>query len=168
MKKEQTTEMLIPSYKQDENITIQQEPIKHNFIIVYDTIYKNYDLNANEIALLIYLISASPTFKPNKNGIIKSLKLTRREYEATIKTLKEKGYLKINQIGKHEYKYIVNQTPQLTDRQLTYDYLSRFETANTDLWNTLLKNKSISYETYNELWENLIKIARYKWTNKKD
>lgn len=160
---------LIPSYKTEtetaENITIEINEPKHNFIIVYDTIYKNTDLNGYEIALLIYLLSRAPTYKPNKHGLMHALQFGKDIYFRTTKSLQEKGYLKIERNG-NDYKYIVNQSPTLNDKQLTYEYLSRCETFNAPLWNTLLNNQKISYETYNKLWENMQRIARINWIKK--
>ena len=158
---------LIPSYEEEtaENITIEINEPKHNFIIVYDTIYKNTDLNGYEIALLIYLLSRAPTYKPNKNGLMHALQFGEDIYFRTTKSLQEKGYLKIERNG-NGYKYIVNQSPTLSDKQLTYEYLAHNETFNAPLWNTLLNNRKISYETYNKLWENMQRIARINWIKK--
>lgn len=149
----------------ENNITIEIQEQKHNFIIVYDTIYKNSDLTPNEIALLIFYLSRSPNFKTNKNGTMKILKMSRYTYQNTIKKLQEKGYLKIDRKGKN-YNYIVNQSPQLTDAQLSYEYLRKNHTFDAQLWTTLLNNKKISYETYVKLLDNLKKIATIKWIGK--
>ena len=143
-----------------ENITIEINEPKHNFIIVYDTIYRNNDLSATEKGLLLNLLSMAPTFKPNKNGLMKISKLGKTTYYKTIADLQAKGYLKIERKGRCEYKYIVNQAPTLTDKQLTYEYLSIKEQFNVPLWNSLLNTKKITYETYKQLWENLQKIVK--------
>lgn len=166
MKREETTELLIPSYEQDKNITIEQEPIKHNFIIVYDSIYKNKDLNANEIAILIYLLSRSPTYKPSAKSIQHNLKIGQKTYFKTIKNLQEKGYIKITREN-NEYKYIVNQEPPIKAENLTFEYLKKYETFNIKLWWTLYQTKQINRDLYNKLCDHLKEIANEKWINKK-
>lgn len=95
-----------------------------------------------------------------------SLKIPEKKYRKAINGLKEKGYLKIEHKGRKQYKYIVSQEPQIKAENLTFDYLSRQEPFNIDLWNTLLKTHLIDYETYNNLWENLTKIAKLNWIKK--
>ena len=160
-------EILIPSYENEEeqNITIEQEQIKQNFIIVYDSIYKNSDLNANEIAILIYLLSRSPTFKPNAKGLMHNLKISENKYFKTIKSLQEKGYLKIER-NRNEYKYIVYQKPPITPEHLTFEYLKKYETFNIQLWHTLLKTHQISKDLYYKLCDNLKEIVNINWINK--
>lgn len=161
-------EILIPSYENEEeqNITIEQEPIKQNFIIVYDSIYKNSDLNALEIAILIKLLSCAPSFKPNSKNIRHLLKISENKYFKTIKSLQEKGYLKIERQGRNEYKYIVYQKPPITPEHLTFEYLKKYETFNIQLWHTLLKTHQISKDLYYKLCDNLKEIANINWINK--
>ena len=76
MKREQIKSPLLEDSEQEnKTISIQQEEIKHNFIIVYETIYKNPKLTINEMGLLIKLISLAPTFKVNSKSLIKMLKI---------------------------------------------------------------------------------------------
>lgn len=170
MKKTEQNKPLIPSYETEtetaENITIEINEPKHNFIIVYDTIYRNNDLSATEKGLLLNLLSIAPTFKPSRNGLIKISKIGRETYDKAIKSLQEKGYIKIERKGKNEYKYIVNQTPQLSDQQLSYEYLKKYHTFDAQLWNTLLNNRKINLETYNKLVDNLKRIVNIEWIRK--
>ena len=89
---------------------------KQNFIIVYDSVYKNNDLTAEELQLLIKLISIAPTFKPTAEKLAKILKHDKRTILKASKGLQAKGYLKIEKHG-NTSQWTINQQPinQLTD-----------------------------------------------------
>lgn len=149
-----------------ENNILEIETPKHNFIIVYDSIYKNNNLNGYELAILIFLLSRAPTYKPNKNGLMKALHFSKEKYFNAIKGLKNKGYLKIEKIAKNEYKYIVNQAPILRtlNKDLSFNALAPL--YDLHYYNELFKLGFIEEELLNELTENFYKMAHTKWTNK--
>lgn len=76
------------------------EENKRAFIIVYETIYKNTDLTAIEISLLVKLLSAAPTFKPTIRKLATILKVGATTLTKAVKNLQEKGYLRIEHNGK--------------------------------------------------------------------
>lgn len=94
-----------------EEITLKNET-KHNFIIVYETIYKRNDITADEMLLLIKLISMAPTFKPTFEKLKDILKLGKKALTKAIKGLKEKGFLTIKKYGR-ESQWIITQDPIL-------------------------------------------------------
>ena len=151
---------------EESNININAIQPKHNFYIVYDTIYKNNDLSATEKGLLLNLLTMAPTFKPTKNGLMYYSKLSRREYETAIKNLKKKGYLTIKKNGTNNYDYIVSQQPQISAEYLTYEYLSENYTYQVELFETLLLSKMITKEIYDQLIDHIKAIATIKWVNK--
>lgn len=81
-----------------------------NFVVVYDSVYKNTSLTCNEGWLLIKLISASPTFEPTHRKLQTILKLSERALQIATKSLQQKGYLKIVKHGRKS-EWIVNQAP---------------------------------------------------------
>ena len=172
MKREQIkSQLLEDSEEKIESIIIEQQEIKHNFIIVYDSIYKNKDLNGYEIAILIYLLSRTPTYKPNKNGLMKALQFSQTKYFKAITSLKNKGYLKIEKINKNEYKYIVNQAPILRalEKELNFENLHKIKDLH--YYNQLFKLNYISEELLNELTEDFyktMKINAYEGLEKKN
>lgn len=159
------------SEQENKTITIEQEQVKQNFIFVYDTIYKNDNLSADEIAILIKLISFAPTFKPNANIIMRKLNIGKDNYFKAIKGLQEKGYLKLERINKKEYKYKVSQKPIMKAENLTYEYLSKNNALDYQLFNTLYTTRMIDYETYEKLINEFykrIKINAYEGREKKN
>ena len=95
-----------------------------------------------------------------------NLKISENKYFKTIKSLQEKGYLKIERKGRNDYKYIVYQKPPITPEHLTFEYLKKYETFNIQLWHTLLKTHQISKDLYYKLCDNLKEIVNINWINK--
>lgn len=83
---------------------------KQNFIIVYDSVYKNTNLTTDEIALLIKLIALAPTFKPTAEKLADILHISKRALLKASKGLQAKGYLKIKKFGKCS-EWTINQQP---------------------------------------------------------
>lgn len=95
--------------KTSEKIAIKQEQ-KHNFIIVYDTIYKNNSFTTDELALIIKLLGCAPTFKPSHRKLERILNTSDYALRQAEKGLIEKGYLKINKNGRNS-EWTITQEP---------------------------------------------------------
>lgn len=107
----------------EEKTTIQEITPKRNFIIVYDTIYKNNQITSDEMHLLIKLISLAPTFKPTTEKLADILHLSKRALIKASKGLQKKGYLIIKKHG-NTSQWIINQEPINTELQnLTKEHL---------------------------------------------
>lgn len=101
------------SYKDlNKNKNIIDETPKRNFIIVYDSVYKNNNLNALELQLIIKLLSCAPTFKPSYRKLTQILKISDTTLLKAVKGLKEKGYLTIVKNGK-ESEWHITQEPTI-------------------------------------------------------
>lgn len=170
MKNNQEQTQIIPSYDEkeiDEGEGSQLEKIepRHNFIIVYDTIYKNSDLTTDEIAILIKLISASPNFKPTGRKLANILKIDYKRLLKATNSLQEKGYLKIQNLGKGKgAKWTISQAPTLKAQGYTFEDLKGL--LNVDYYYQLLKARLINFDLYKKLVENVIEIARIEWIDK--
>ena len=165
MKREQIKSPLLEDSEQEnKTITIQKEEPKPNFIIVYETIYKNPKLTINEMGLLIKLISLAPTFKVNSKSLIKMLKISQREYFKASLGLQQKGYLKIERINKKEYKYNISQKPSFRVEQYTFEELAPLK--DPTYYYQCLNAKIITYELYKELMQDFNNMVHTKWINK--
>lgn len=96
--------------KNNQEITLQDNTPKQNFIIVYDSVYKNTNLTTDEIALLIKLIALAPTFKPNSQKLANILNISIKALNKASKGLQAKGYLKIKKFGKNS-EWTITQQP---------------------------------------------------------
>lgn len=95
---------------QEPKTTLKYEEPKRNFIILYDSVYKNNDLTANELKLLIKLIASAPTFKPTSRKLADILKIDLKSLNRASKGLQAKGYLKIKKFGKSS-EWTITQNP---------------------------------------------------------
>ncbi len=96
----------------NEQITINEIKPNLNFIIVYETIYKNNDLTSEEIHLLIKLIAKAPNFKPTSDKLADILHMSKKTLNKASKSLQEKGYLTIKKYG-NKSEWNITQTPIL-------------------------------------------------------
>lgn len=111
MKKAQNSEI----FAEETNPLIKTENNQH-FILLYESVYKNTKLTSDEIALIVKLTSASPTFKPTKNTLTSILHISDRALIKAAKGLKEKGYLQIINNGKGGSQWILTQEPKLYEQ----------------------------------------------------
>lgn len=141
------------------------EPKKH-FIIVYDTVYKNTNLKAEELGLLLKLLSMAPTFKPTIEKMASILNIGQTKLKEIVKSLQKKGYLTIENNYKKGSIWTIRQEPLIKPEFMNYDFLSQNYTYDVELWRRLLKAKMITSKLYNELLDNLVKIAKTPIYNK--
>ena len=93
-----------------ENQEINIESQQHNFIVIYDTLYKT-NLTIYELGLITKLISCAPTFKPTILKLAQTLKCSKEIIKKATKGLKEKGFLTIENKFKSGSKWTINQEP---------------------------------------------------------
>jgi len=146
---------------------LQDNTPKQNFIIVYDSVYKNTNLTTDEIALLIKLISLAPTFKPTAEKLADILHISKRALLKASKGLQAKGYLKIKKFGKCS-EWTINQQPieaKINDysKQTLLNALLDYQITFKDL-ELLHKLKRIDDRLYinivNDYTKELIRIAK--------
>lgn len=152
----------------NEEIVIKQEQ-KHNFIILYDTVYKNTNLTSDEIALIVKLLSIAPTFKPTFEKLMDLLHIGKIALSKAVKGLKDKGYLKIERFG-NSSKWTITQEPikSLKDlnKETLINALLNYEITLKDL-KQLHRLKYIDdtlfIQTKDEYIKRLIEISKTKW-----
>lgn len=148
--------------------TLKIEPYKRNFIILYDSVYKNNDLTANELQLLIKLIAKAPTFKPNSRKLADILKMNQKALNKASKGLQRKGYLIIKKFGKNSewtitQEPIINKIDNLNKETLLNGLLNHL--IQIEDLNLLHKLKRIDDRLYIEITEEyakeLVRIAHF-------
>jgi DNA-binding transcriptional regulator YhcF (GntR family) len=126
--KEQNTNLIDESLTNDNesknnNELIINYPTKHNFIIVYDSIYKNTELSALELQILIKLISIAPTFKPSLRKLATLLKQSKPTILNATNNLQKMGYLEITKHG-NKSTWVINQVPKYDEfKTITFESL---------------------------------------------
>lgn len=155
---------------QENGLTIKIQEPKKNFIILYDSVYKNTDLTTDEIALIVKLLSCAPNFKPTSEKLSNILNIDIRRLTKASKGLQEKGYLKIKKYS-HTSEWTISQEPLINNfKEITtpillnalLNYKIRFE--------DLKKLRKLKYiddkilkETTNLYLKEIQKIAKYNW-----
>lgn len=99
---------------QEKGLTIKIQEPKRNFIIIYDSVYKNTDLTTDEIALIVKLLSCAPTFKPTSEKLAKILNINIKRLTKATKGLQNKGYLKIKKYS-NKSEWTISQEPFIND-----------------------------------------------------
>lgn len=154
--------------KNNQEITLQDNTPKQNFIIVYDSVYKNTNLTTDEIALLIKLIAIAPTFKPTSQKLASILNISIKALNKASKGLQAKGYLKIKKFGKSS-KWTITQQPienKINDfsEETLLNSLFNYQITIEDI-NLLHKIKRIDDRLYIKITEKyakeLIRLAHY-------
>ena len=128
---------------QEEEQQINVETKKPNFVVIYETLYKQ-NLTILESGLLFKLLTRAPTFKTTKLKLCKVLKCSKEQIEKATKGLKDKGILTIENNFKSGSKWTINQEP----------INSKIKTINKEnLVNALLDNVINTYQL-KLLWKN--------------
>lgn len=132
---------------------------KENYIIVYESVYKNTELNAIEIALLVKILSLSPTFKHNLATLSKILHIPYKAILKASKGLQQKGYLSIKNNGIKGITFIVNQKPiqSIDINNIDIKHIS------VPTMEYLLESKQTPKELKKAILEYLNKIINTKW-----
>lgn len=145
---------------QENGLTIKIQEPKKNFIILYDSVYKNNDLTTDEIALIVKLLSCAPTFKPTKKKLSNVLNIDERRLTKASKGLQKKGYLKVKKYS-NTSEWIINQEPFIADLEeittpILLKMLLSYKIRLEDL-KTLRKLKYIDDKILTETTEQYIK-----------
>ena len=151
-----------------ENNELIQLENKEHFILIYESVYKNNELTADELALILKLSAAAPTFKPTKNKLMALLHISEHAFLKATKGLQEKGYLKI--INKHKGGsiWLLEQRPQKQIIKKSIDEIKDDFICGVISWAQLvamLKNKQITKSQYKEIIEETYKIAKTPYLN---
>lgn len=154
-----------PQKQEQENNILKIEEPKRNFIIVYDSVYKD-NLSASALALLIKLISLAPTFKPTTDKLATILKIGRTQTKQAIKELKNKGFLKIKiNCGKQANEWQITQEPKIEIIAKNYNdeeiqqYFFKGQISYEDLY-IMYKKHLITKERYNKILDETYRIAK--------
>lgn len=145
--------------EQETEILIKDET-KHNFIIVYDTIYKS-KLTLEELGLLVKLLACAPSFKPTIKKLETELNASNRKILRAVKGLKQKGFLSIENNFKSGSVWTITQEPILNKvkgytEQEIINALLDYEITTKDL-KILLHKKFIDYPSYQAILKGYIK-----------
>lgn len=157
-------------FMKKEQITLKEIKPKQNFIIIYDSVYKNTNLTTDEIALLIKLISSAPTFKPTCRKLADILHIDLKRFNKACKGLQDKGYLIVKRFGnKSEWNYTQEpfiDTLKDLSKETLLNALLNFEIDLKDL-KQMHKLKMIDdklfIDTANTYAKEIQRIIKTKW-----
>lgn len=140
---------------------------KRTYIIVYDTICKNNNLNIEELGLITKLIALAPTFKPTIRGLAKILNTTIYTIKDAVKGLQEKGFLIIENNTFKGSKWIITQQPIIKPQNVDIYELSRC--GNVEQIERLYKAKAITKDQFikiiDEMRKLILKTRSYYYNN---
>lgn len=158
MKKDKITATATEEQAEQQEILIEDNT-KHNFIIVYDTFYKNKELTAEEIALFIKLKAAAPTFKITQDKLAQALNTCRDIIKKASKGLQKKGYLKIEHPrSKSACKWIINDAPIF--KNIDYNNLD-IRKLSFETMTALLQNKKTPPHIKHKIFKEIEALAKY-------
>lgn len=151
---------------QDKKLTITQE--QDGFVMIPYTIAKNNKLSDSAIRLYTYLKSHTQNFNLSYQSIANYLHKSESTIKRTIDELKDNGFLVLKRKeNKNTYHYELVNSPKLEQINdfSKENILNAFYNNILDIKDilSLLQRKYIDKKTYNEIIDDICKIAKTKW-----
>ncbi len=126
--------------------------IKSLFCNIPVSVIRNTDLSDGDFRLLIYLYSLPENWKINRENLGQRLGCNKRNIEKKIKSLREKGYLRIEK-GQNEYEYILVEKDTMNNDTIKKDTIEKDDTKEKIYKENIIKENINNIPPISPEWE---------------